>query len=252
MCRSSHYAHFRARKGGWGRADHRCAAVPASPQLRPNWGLGCASTPATLKCVAPLMIALLGGCIQEMSDQPRYDPLEANAAYGEMIMSRAPVRGTVARGQLRLDEAFSTGKETGQLVAELPEAALAGRSMNELLARGQERYAIFCSHCHGQVGGGIGGDPQYARLVGMVVQRGFPAPPTYHQERLRQAAIGHFFDVITNGTGRMPPHGYLIPPDDRWAIAAYIRALQLSQFAPQDDLDDNDLKQLDADATEEP
>ncbi|HEY3392749.1 MAG TPA: c-type cytochrome, partial [Lacipirellulaceae bacterium] len=152
-----------------------------------------------------LSVVLLTGCIQEMSDQPRYDPLEANAAYREMLMSRAPVPGTIARGQLPLDEAFSIGKENSQLVVELPATALAGRSMNELLARGQERYTIFCSHCHGQIGGGIGGDPQYARLVGMVVQRGFPAPPTYHQERLRQAPIGHFFDVITNGTGRMPP-----------------------------------------------
>jgi mono/diheme cytochrome c family protein len=202
-------------------------------------------------CVALITIVLLAGCIQEMSDQPRYDPLEANAAYSELLMSRAPVPGTIARGQLQLDEAFSTGKDNGQIVAELPEAALAGRSMNELLARGQERYTIFCSHCHAQVGGGIGGDPQYARLVGMVVQRGFPAPPSYHQERLRQAPIGHFFDVITNGTGRMPPHGYLIPPEDRWAIAAYIRALQLSQFARRDTLTENDLSQVEAGSDKE-
>ncbi|HJQ79995.1 MAG TPA: cytochrome c [Lacipirellulaceae bacterium] len=199
-----------------------------------------------------LSVLFLTGCIQEMSDQPRYDPLEANGAYREMIMSRAPVPGTIARGQLPLDEAFSTGKRNGELVSELPEAALSSRSMNELLERGEERYAIYCSHCHGQVGGGTGGDPQYSQLVGMVVKRGFPSPPTYHQERLRQAPLGHFFDVITNGTGRMPPHGYLIPPEDRWAIAAYIRALQLSQFAPQNALDDYDLKQLDADATDEP
>jgi mono/diheme cytochrome c family protein len=199
-----------------------------------------------------LSVLFLTGCIQEMSDQPRYDPLEANAAYREMIMSRVPVPGTIARGQLPLDEAFSTGKRNGELVSELPEAALGSRSMNELLERGEERYAIFCSHCHGQVGGGTGGDPQYAQLVGMVVKRGFPAPPTYHQERLRQAPLGHFFDVITNGTGRMPPHGYLIPPEDRWAIAAYIRALQLSQFALKNALDDNDVKRLDAEATDEP
>jgi mono/diheme cytochrome c family protein len=179
------------------------------------------------------------------------DPLEANPAYRELLMSRVPVPDTIARGELRLDEAFSTGKENGQLVAELPEAALAGRSMNELLARGQERFAIFCSHCHGQVGGGTGGDPQYVPLVGMVVQRGFSAPPTYHQERLRQAPLGHFFDVITNGTGRMPPHGYLIPPADRWAIAAYVRALQLSQFAPRDALTENDIEQLESTSTDE-
>jgi mono/diheme cytochrome c family protein len=192
-----------------------------------------------------LIIALLlSGCIQEMSDQPRYDPLEANEAYSQKLLPRAPVAGTIARGELQLDSAFATGKENSQLVAELPDAALARRSMNELLARGRERYTVFCSHCHGQVGGGVGGDPQYARLVGMVVQRGFPAPPTYHQDRLRQAPIGHFFDVITNGTGRMPPHGYLIPPEDRWAIAAYVRVLQLSQFAQRDALADADIRLL--------
>ena len=196
----------------------------------------------TLTCV--LSFCMLAGCIQEMSDQPRYDPLEANAAYTEKLLPYVPVEGTIPRGHLQLDETFAKGKENGKLVAELPEAALAGRSMNELLARGRERYTIFCSHCHGQVGGGIGGKSEYARLVGMVVQRGFPAPPTYHQDRLRQAPIGHFFDVITNGTGRMPPHGYLIPTEDRWAIAAYIRALQLSQFAPREMLTESDLQQL--------
>ena len=87
---------------------------------------------------------------------------------------------------------FFTGKADGQLVSELPDAALAGTTMTELLARGRERYNIFCSHCHGRVGGGIGGDPEFEPLVGMVVQRGFPAPPTYHQDRLRRAPIGHF------------------------------------------------------------
>ncbi|HEX2473728.1 MAG TPA: cytochrome c [Lacipirellulaceae bacterium] len=198
------------------------------------------------------MIALLvTGCIQEMSDQPRYDPLEANAAYTEKLLPYVPVEGTIPRGHLQLDETFAKGKQKGQLVAELPEAVLAGRSMNELLARGRERYTIFCSHCHGQVGGGIGGNPEYVRLVGMVVQRGFSAPPTYHQDRLRQAPIGHFFDVITNGTGRMPPHGYLIPTEDRWAIAAYVRVLQLSQFAQRDTLIEDDIKRLGLDANSE-
>ncbi len=116
--------------------------------------------------------------------------------------------------------------------------------MEQLLARGQQRYSIFCSHCHGQVGGGIGGSEEYEALVGMVVHRGFPSPPTYHQPRLRQAPIGHFFDVITNGFGRMPAHGYLVPPADRWAIAAYIRALQLSQNAPASDLPPAELEKL--------
>jgi mono/diheme cytochrome c family protein len=184
------------------------------------------------------------GCIQEMSDQPRYDPLEPSSAFDDGMSSRPPVQGTVPRGELQLDESYFTGKADGQFVSELPEAALAGRTLGDLVTRGQQRYAIFCSHCHGQVGGGTGGDPIYVPLVGMVVARGFPTPPTYHQDRLRQAPIGHFFDVITNGVGRMPPHGYLVPPEDRWAIATYIRTLQVSQFALRDELSAEDLARL--------
>jgi mono/diheme cytochrome c family protein len=184
-----------------------------------------------------------------MADQPRFEPLEANPVFTGELMPRVPVHGAIARGQLHLDAALATGKEDGEFIAEVPEAVLAERPMKELVARGRERYTIFCSHCHGQIGGGIGGSEEYARLVGMVVQRGFPAPPTYHQDRLRRVPIGHFFDVITNGIGRMPPHDYLISTEDRWAIAAYIRALQLSQFASRSLLTNDDLKQLDANST---
>jgi mono/diheme cytochrome c family protein len=184
------------------------------------------------------------GCIQEMADQPRYDPLEQNAAFTDHLLGQVPVRGTIARGQLQLDEPFFTGKADGAFVSELPEEALSGRTPAELLARGRERYTVFCSHCHGQIGGGTGGDPEFVPLVGMVVQRGYPVPPTYHQPRLREAPLGHFFDVITNGMGRMPAHGYMIPPEDRWAIAAYIRALQLSQHIARDALTPTDLEKL--------
>jgi mono/diheme cytochrome c family protein len=240
MCRSSDDKDSRGRAGGWGGAQR-------PPSFTGGSSAAADSTPASHRHGILIITVLLTGCIQEMSDQPRYDPLEANAAYTEKLLPRVPVEGSIARGQLQLDETFAKGKENGQLVVELPGAVLAGRSMNELLARGRERYTIFCSHCHGQVGGGIGGNPEYVRLVGMVVQRGFPAPPTYHQDRLRRAPIGHLFDVITNGTGRMPPHAYLIPPEDRWAIAAYVRALQLSQFAQLDVLNENDIETLDAD-----
>jgi mono/diheme cytochrome c family protein len=179
-----------------------------------------------------------------MADQPRYKPLEASAAFADGMASRPPVTGTIARGQLELNQPFLTGKMDGQFVVELPEGALADTSLAELLTRGRERYNIYCSHCHGRIGGGTGGDPQYERLVGLVVQRGFPSPPTYHQGRLRRAPIGHFFDVITNGLGRMPPHGYLVEPHDRWAIAAYIRALQLSQYVPASDLSQEDSARL--------
>ncbi len=193
-----------------------------------------------------LWSCVLAGCIQEMSDQPRYDPLEAHPAYVDQfeLLSRTPVPGTVPRGQLQLDEPFFTGKANGEFVSDLPPRVLAEHNISEVLAAGRERYTVFCSHCHGQVGGGFGGDPAYESLVGIVVQRGYPVPPTYHQERLRRAAVGHFYDVITNGLGRMPPHGYLIPPADRWAIAAYIRALQVSQFTSRDMLTAEDLQQL--------
>ncbi|MEX0611158.1 MAG: cytochrome c [Pirellulales bacterium] len=179
-----------------------------------------------------------------MADQPRYDPLEASAFFADGQASRHPVSGTIARGQLQLDDAFFTGKEGGELVTELPARALAGKTMAGLLKRGQDRFGIFCSHCHGQVGGGIGGDELMLEMAGMVVKRGFPAPPTFHQQRLRDAPPGHFFDVITNGFGRMPAHGYMIPPEDRWAIVAYVRALQLSQYAEASQLTPADLQRL--------
>jgi len=117
--------------------------------------------------------------------------------------------------------------------------------MGELLTHGQNRFNVFCSHCHGEIGGGAGGADELRAEVGMVVKRGYPMPQTYHQPRLREAPVGHFFDVITNGLGRMPAHGYLIPPADRWAIVVYIRALQISQNAPRDELFPVDVQALD-------
>jgi mono/diheme cytochrome c family protein len=179
-----------------------------------------------------------------MANQPRYEPLEASAAFADGAASRSPVPGTIARGQLQLDDAYFLGKVNGQHVTELPEQALAGRTLQQLIERGQERFTIYCSHCHGQVGGGIGGDKEYEALVGMVVRRGYPMPQTYHQDRLRRAPIGHFFDVMTSGTGRMPPHRTIVSTEDRWAIAAYIRVLQLSQQTPRDLLTPEDLEKL--------
>ena len=205
----------------------------------------------SLRYFSAALLLVSAGCVQEMADQPRYEPLEASAFFEDGRASRHPVEGTVARGQLQLDSLFATGKnESGEVVSELPPRAVAGRTMAELLERGQNRFVVFCSHCHGRVGGGVGGSELMREMVGMVVKRGFPSPPTYHQQRLRDAAIGHFFDVITNGFGRMPAHGYLIPPDDRWAIAAYIRALQLSQHAEVEQLAPADLEKLETDASD--
>ena len=194
----------------------------------------------------------LAGCQQDMADQPRYEAFEASARFPDGMSSRSPVAGTVAREQLELDQTFFTGRQEGELVTELPPQALADRTMAECLARGQNRFNIFCSHCHGAIGGGTGGEEELQQAVGMVVRRGFPSPPTFHQDRLRQAPIGHFFDVITNGLGRMPAHGYLIPPTDRWAISTYIRALQLSRHAQRDELAPDDIEKLTASESSQP
>jgi hypothetical protein len=181
-----------------------------------------------------LLAALLAGCVQKMSDQPRYEPLEASTFFADGMASRPLVPGTVARGQLRTDEHFFTGRVDGELADRLPDRSLAERSLEELLLRGRERFNIFCSPCHDRVGTG----------QGMVVRRGFPQPPSYHSDRLRQAPIGYFFDVATNGFGRMPSYAVRVPTDDRWAIAAYIRALQKSQHAEVDSLPEEDREKL--------
>jgi mono/diheme cytochrome c family protein len=174
------------------------------------------------------------GCSQQMANEGRIKPLEASQVFDNGMSAREPVEGTIARGQLQLDDAFFQGKVGGELVTSLPERALVDTTLPMLLAHGKLRFEVYCSHCHGLVGGGTGGPAEYEQMVGMVVLRGFPAPPTFHQDRLREVPIGHFFDVITNGLGRMPAHDYLVVPEDRWAIAAYIRALQLSQHIPRD------------------
>jgi mono/diheme cytochrome c family protein len=155
-----------------------------------------------------------------MTDQPRYEPLEANAFFSNGMASRPLVPDTVARGQLNDNPEFYTGKTAnGDPVVDIPVEITP-----QLLERGKNRFEIFCAPCHGLVGDGNG----------IVVQRGFPSPPSYHTDRLRNAPAGHFFDVITNGFGRMFDYSDRVAPADRWAIVAYIRALQLSQDAPMD------------------
>ncbi|HEX6288779.1 MAG TPA: cytochrome c [Herpetosiphonaceae bacterium] len=164
-----------------------------------------------------------------MRDQYRYEPYERSTFFADRQSSRQPVANTVARGQLRPDAQLTTGKDGDQLVNELPFPAT-----REVLERGQQRYNVFCAPCHGLSGNGNG----------VVVQRGFPAPPSLHQDRLRDAPVGHYFDVITNGFGRMYPYDYRIPVEDRWAIVAYIRALQLSQNAQIEDVPPEERQQL--------
>ncbi len=156
------------------------------------------------------------GCRQDMHDQPRFKPLAKSDFYADLRSARQPVEGTVARGQLHEDTYFYTGK-AGNLFGDYMPFAVTP----DVLARGQQRFNIYCAPCHSRTGDGNG----------MIVQRGFRAPPSYHTDRLRKAPLGYFFDVMTNGFGAMPDYAAQIPAHDRWAIVAYIRALQLSQAA---------------------
>ncbi len=170
---------------------------------------------------AVLACVLLAACRQDMHDAPSYDPLQATDFFANGGASRMPVANTVARGQLREDAHLYQGRVGGQIATTFPMPVTAA-----VMARGQERFNVFCAPCHGRTGTGNG----------MVVQRGFRAPPSYHEERLRQAPVGYFFDVMTNGFGAMSDYAAQVPVADRWAIAAYIRALQFSQRASIDDV----------------
>lgn len=162
-----------------------------------------------------LLAALLtAGCHRDMSNQPYHRPLESSDFFDNGAASRPLVPGTVPREASPVLDPVHTGAQDGQLVARIPVAITAA-----LVAHGQERFNIHCAVCHGRDGYG----------EGMIVQRGFPPPPSFHTDRLRRAPAGHFFDVITHGYGVMYPYGSRVSVGDRWAIVAYIRALQLSQ-----------------------
>jgi len=180
--------------------------------------------------VCLLALVALAGCRQDMHQAPRYDPLERSDFFTDQRASRPLVEGVVARGFLREDRRFYTGKEGDQLVDTLPIPVT-----KELLERGQERFNIYCAPCHGQTGDG----------TGMIVQRGFKQPTSFHDGRLRAQPVGYFYDVITNGFGAMQDYSAQVAPKDRWAIAAYLRALQLSRHAPVADLSDEDRAKLD-------
>jgi mono/diheme cytochrome c family protein len=164
-----------------------------------------------------------------MAEQPRCGPLEASTFFADGRCARHPVEGTVARGSLRMDE-FSDAASSGQQSGDALPFALT----RPLLERGQERFNIYCSPCHDRLGSG----------QGMIVRRGFSAPPSFHSERLRQVPLRHFFEVMTNGYGSMPDYSAQVPPHDRWAIAAYIQALQLSQHASLTDVPAEGRQQL--------
>jgi mono/diheme cytochrome c family protein len=163
-----------------------------------------------------LAMFALAGCRQDMHDAPRYEPYEKSDFFADGRSARPLVEGTVARGHLREDTPAATGRMGTAFVATAPVPVTM-----DLLRRGQERYGIYCTPCHGLTGGG----------EGMVVRRGFRRPTSLHDPRLRGQPDGYLFDVITNGFGAMPDYAAQVPVADRWAVVAYIRALQLSQNA---------------------
>lgn len=191
---------------------------------------------------------LLSSCRRDMQDQPKAKPYRSSTFFKDGLSSRQPVEGTVPRGWLRADKEFYTGKKAnGTANSNTSSTTLSGPVVmspttnasasqvaaaypddvekfpfpvtEEILNRGQERFQIFCSVCHGMTGEGDG----------MIVRRGFRRPPSYYEQRLREAPVGHFFDVVTNGWGAMPSYAAQVPVQDRWAIIAYIRALQLTR-----------------------
>ena len=168
-----------------------------------------------------LCAGLALSCRQDMAEQPRYEPLTKSDFFADGRASRPLVPGTVARGHLDEDTLLVQGKIDGKPAEVFPFPVT-----RPVLERGRERFDIFCSPCHGRVGDGNG----------MVVRRGFPHAQSFHIDRLRAERPGYFFDVITNGFGRMQGYSALVPPRDRWAIVAYVRALQLSQDAPLSDV----------------
>jgi mono/diheme cytochrome c family protein len=162
------------------------------------------------------LAVLFSGCRQDMHDQPKYIPMRESTFFTDVRSARPLVEGTVARGHLRDDGLLYTGKVNGADAAIFP-----FRVDATVMARGRDRFDIFCAPCHGRTGQGDG----------MVVLRGYRRPPSLHQDRLRAAPAGHFFDVITNGFGAMPDYAAQVKAEDRWAIVAYLRALQLSGHA---------------------
>jgi cytochrome c len=166
-----------------------------------------------------------------MHDGPRYNPLQQSDFFPDKRASRPLVEGTVARGFLRDNEALYTGKLAGAPVERIPMAVT-----RPFIERGRDRFNVYCTPCHGPAGEGNG----------MIVQRGYRQPPSLHDPRLRNEKAGYFFDVMTKGFGQMPDYAAQVDVADRWAIVAYIRALQLSQNAPAAELSEADRAKLES------
>lgn len=178
------------------------------------------------------LVLLTVGCRQGMFDQAKYEPYEASTLFADGGSSRPLPQGSIPRGHLRADRGFHTGiGPGGEIVAQFPMEV-----DRKLIARGRERFNVFCLPCHGPAGAGNG----------MIVQRGFKRPPSFHIERLRNQPPGYFVNTISQGFGQMSSYASQVPPADRWAIAAYIRALQLSRHFPEDELTEQERAALEA------
>ena len=180
-----------------------------------------ASIGHTLPMFIAFVVVFFASCRRDMMNQPKAKPLSESDFFSNKANARQPPAHTIPRGGAREDAAFYTGLTNGSYVTQLPV-----KLTRELMNRGRERFEAVCAECHDRTGSGNG----------MIVQRGFPQPPSFHVDRLRNAPIGHFYDVITNGYGVMYSYATRVEPDDRWAIAAYIRALQLSHDADLSDV----------------
>lgn len=187
-------------------------------------------------CASALFVA---GCHTDMWVQPKVRAQHKSDFFADGMTSRPVVRGTVARGHLKDDDAFFTGRTNGKLIEDIPAQQamkqLKLTTYKEFLNKGKERFTVYCSPCHGQLGNG----------KGMIAQRGLALrrePGNYHTDRLRKMPVGHFYDVMTNGHGVMFSYASRVEPAERWAIAAYIRVLQLSQNARPEDVAGTEIK----------
>jgi mono/diheme cytochrome c family protein len=195
---------------------------PGPPKHREDGGPAMSWRTYLLRCSGILLVAITAAaCRQDMHDQPKYRGLRGSSFFADGLAARPVIAGTVPRGGLNDDPLLYTGMENGVTATVFPFPV-----DEQVMARGQERFNIYCAPCHGRTGLGDG----------MIVQRGYRRPPPFDDARLRDAPVGHFFDVITHGFGAMPDYASQIRPADRWAITAYLRALQLSAHATLTDV----------------
>ena len=194
-----------------------------------------ASARVRILAMAILAAATASACRQDMHDAAKLEPLEKSEFFKDHRASRQLIPNTIARGHLKEDKLMFTGRDGDALSETFPFPVTEG-----VLKRGQERFNIYCTPCHSRTGDGNG----------MVAQRGFKHPPSFHEDRLRQMAPGYFFTVMTNGFGQMPSYALQVQPEDRWAITAYIKALQLSRHASVGDLTAEEKMRLEKGETE--